>query len=191
MTQDSAIPFNRILRADRAVTDEAWIRAFLHRAPYGILATASEGQPFVNTNLFAYDETAQVIYLHTARQGRTRSNVEANGRVCFSVGEMGRLLPADTAMGFSVEYASVVVFGQASIIEDMEQARHALQLLLDKYAPHLRPGSDYRPITDEEIEITSVYRIQIDSWSGKKKEAPADFPGAYFYSGETTFRRES
>jgi len=28
---------------------------------------------------------------------------------------------------------------------------------------------------------TAVYRIAIDSWSGKKKEAAPDFPGAYDY----------
>jgi len=28
---------------------------------------------------------------------------------------------------------------------------------------------------------TSVFRIQISEWSGKKKEAPADFPGAFLF----------
>lgn len=168
-------------RADKAVEDEGWIRALLRRAPVGSLATVSDGQPFVNINLFVYDEQARAIYLHTAREGRTRSNVEQNERVCFAVSEMGRLLPADTALEFSVEYAGVVVFGRAGIVTDEHEARRALQLLLDKYAPHLRPGRDYRPITSEELARTSVYRIDIEEWSGKKNEKPADFPGAYFY----------
>jgi nitroimidazol reductase NimA-like FMN-containing flavoprotein (pyridoxamine 5'-phosphate oxidase superfamily) len=96
---------------------------------------------------------------------------------------MGRLLPASEALEFSVEYASVVVFGRAGIVEDFEEARIALQLLLDKYAPHLKPGQDYRPPIDEEIKRTSVFRIRIDSWSGKKKEVAPDFPGAYHYGG--------
>lgn len=152
----------------------------LHRASYGVLATAHEGQPFVNPNTFAYDEAANVIYLHTATEGRTRSNVEANPSVCFSVSEMGRLLPAVTALGFSVEYASVVVFGRATIVTDEAEARHGLQLLLDKYFPHLRPGEHYRPITADELARTAVYRIEIEAWSGKKKEVAADFPGAFY-----------
>lgn len=28
---------------------------------------------------------------------------------------------------------------------------------------------------------TAVFRIQIEQWSGKKKEVAADFPGAYLY----------
>jgi nitroimidazol reductase NimA-like FMN-containing flavoprotein (pyridoxamine 5'-phosphate oxidase superfamily) len=179
MTDDAK---SQIRRRDRAVEDEAWIRATLHHAPWGVLATSYEGQPYVNSNLFAFDEAVHAIYLHTAREGRTRTNVERDGRVCFTVGEMGRLLPADTALAFSVEYASVVVFGQATLVMGEVEARHGLQLLLDKYFPHLRPDRDYRPITDGELAQTAVYRIQIEAWSAKKKEAAADFPGAFLYN---------
>jgi nitroimidazol reductase NimA-like FMN-containing flavoprotein (pyridoxamine 5'-phosphate oxidase superfamily) len=132
-------------------------------------------------NVFVYDEAVHALYLHTARQGRTRSNVEGDERVCFSVAEMGRLLPASTAMHFSVEYAGVVVFGRARVVEDDVEAGHALQQLLDKYAPHLRPDRDYRGIQPEELAVTSVFRIDIDEWSGKQKVAPADHPGAFLY----------
>jgi nitroimidazol reductase NimA-like FMN-containing flavoprotein (pyridoxamine 5'-phosphate oxidase superfamily) len=170
-----------VRRQDRAVEDEAWIRAFLHRAPVGTLATVRNGQPFIHMNLFAYDEARHCLYLHTARQGRTPSNIEHNAAVCFSVMEMGRLLPADVALEFSVEYASLIVFGRASLVTDEAEAARGLQLLLDKYAPHLRPGQDYRPPIESEIKRTAVFRIDIDAWSGKKKEVTADFPGATWY----------
>jgi hypothetical protein len=168
-------------RPDRGVSDDAWIKDFLRRVPFGAVATVADGQPFVNTNHFVYDEASHALYFHTAGEGRTRTNVEADSRVCFSASEMGRLLPAKTALEMSVEYAGVVVFGRARIVSDPEEARRALQLLLDKYFPHLRPGRDYRPITDDELSRTSVFRIQISEWSGKNKEAPADFPGAFPY----------
>ncbi len=182
MTKDCANQsFSQIRRQDRAVTDETWIKDFLHRAPYGILATANAGQPFVNSNLFVYDEAAQAIYLHTARVGQTQTNVEANQRVCFSISEMGRLLPADVALDFSVEYAGVTVFGAATILTDEAEQTHALQMLLDKYFPHLHPGQDYRAITPEELGRTAVYKIDIEQWSGKQKKVEADFPGAFFH----------
>jgi nitroimidazol reductase NimA-like FMN-containing flavoprotein (pyridoxamine 5'-phosphate oxidase superfamily) len=174
-------PYTQIRREDRAVTDQAWIKAFLHRAPYGILATSHNGQPFINSNLFVYDEAANAIYLHTARLGRTPANIEANGRVCLSISEMGRLLPANVALEFSVEYAGVTVFGTAAILADEAEQTHALQMLLDKYFPHLRPGEDYRAITPEELRQTAAYRLDIEQWSGKQKQVEADFPGAFFY----------
>jgi nitroimidazol reductase NimA-like FMN-containing flavoprotein (pyridoxamine 5'-phosphate oxidase superfamily) len=181
-------PVNQARRKDRAIEDTAWIEAFLLRAPYGTLASAVDGQPFTNTNLFVYDPTARALYLHTAREGRTRTNLERNPLVCFSASEMGRLLPASEALEFSVEYAGVTVFGRAGVVEDAEEARRALQKLLDKYFPHLRPGPDYRPIQPEELARTAVYRIDIESWSAKQKKAALDFPGAFRFGdhdGET------
>jgi nitroimidazol reductase NimA-like FMN-containing flavoprotein (pyridoxamine 5'-phosphate oxidase superfamily) len=186
---DTTAPRTQMRRRDRAVTDEAWMKAFLHRAPIGILATVHDGQPFVNSNLFVYDEAEQVIYLHTARTGRTPANLEHEERICFTVYEMGRLLPAPTALSFSVEYASLVLFGRATCLREQKQASNALHLLLRKYAPHLQPGRDYRAVVPEELARTGVYRITIEEWSGKKKEAPADFPGAYFYSS-SVFRHD-
>ena len=161
---------------------ETWIQTFLHRAPYGVLATAYENQPFINSNLFVFDEAANVIYLHTAQQGRTRANVEKNERACFSVSEMGRLLPADVALEFSVEYAGVTVFGRVRVVTNQEEKTHGLQMLLDKYFPHLKPDEDYRSITVDELALSSVFRLEIESWSGKRKEAEDDFPGAFLYS---------
>jgi uncharacterized protein len=175
----ASLPRTQARRSDRAVNDEAWIKALLQRAPIGILATVYDGQPFLNSNLFVYDEAEHAIYMHTARLGRTRANLASDERICFSVYEMGRLLPADTALEFSVEYASVVVFGTAARISDEQQATDALHLLLRKYAPHLQPGQDYRGVVPEELVRTSVYRISIEEWAGKKKEVAADFPGAY------------
>lgn len=191
----AALPANAVRRADRAVDDERWIADFLARSPIGYLATVHDGQPFINSNLFVYDAAHDCIFMHTARTGRTQSNVSADERVCFTTTEMGRLLPAPEALEFSVEYSGVVVFGRASIVQERDQQRYGLQLLMDKYFPHLKPGEDYRPIMDEELARTTVYRIQIESWSGKRKRVEDDFPGAFFYphpaAAADTAERES
>lgn len=192
-------PPHRVLRRDRA-TDDGWIRAWLEEAPFGVLATVADGRPFLNPNLFVYDPAAHAIYLHTARVGRTRSNVEEGGDAAadpreaararerggadgapatFAAASMGRLLPADTALEFSVEYTSAICFGRMRVVEDDGEAERALQMLLDKYAPHLRPGEDYRPITPEELRRTTVYRLDVEAWSGKQKAAEPAFPGAF------------
>ncbi len=180
------IPFSKVRRQDRTVADEAWIREMLEKAPAGVLAMAVDGVPYLNTNLFVFDGAKNVIYLHTAAEGRTRASIATNPRVCFSVSEMGRLLPADRSKGMSVEYASVVAEGRAAVVEDKQEAEHALVLLLKKYFPHLTYANDYAPITPDELAETAVYRVEIESWNGKRKQAAADFPGAYEYGNRQT-----
>jgi nitroimidazol reductase NimA-like FMN-containing flavoprotein (pyridoxamine 5'-phosphate oxidase superfamily) len=100
------------------------------------------------------------------------TNVRQNSRICLEVDWHGRWLPAKTALAFSVEYTGVVVFGRAHLLEDSAEKERALQGLLDKYFPDLKPGVDYRPITPEELAKTAVFAVEIEAWSGKRKVAP-------------------
>jgi nitroimidazol reductase NimA-like FMN-containing flavoprotein (pyridoxamine 5'-phosphate oxidase superfamily) len=177
---EQPVPINQPLRKDRS-KDDAWIRAALERMPFGMLATENEGQPFIKPTTFAYDQAENAIYIHGALAGRMRANIELNPRVCFCIAEMGRLLPADTAMEVGVEYASAVVFGSMEEVTDQAQATHGLQLLLERYFSYMKAGVDYREVQPEEVDVTAVYRIRIDSWSGKETHASADFPGAFYF----------
>ena len=174
-------PYAAVRRKDRAIDDDAWIVELLRRAPMAQLATVHDGQPFINSNLFAYDEAAHVVYMHTASAGRTRSNVEADERACVSISEMGRLLPSREALSMSVEYGGVAIFGRACVVSNDAEKERGLRLILDKYFPHLEYGVDYRAITSDELARTSVYRIEIDAWSGKRKQAEDGFAGAFRY----------
>ncbi len=174
------VPINQPLRKDRA-KDAEWIKAFLKRVPFGMIATEFEGQPFIKPSVFVYDEGTNFIYIHGALVGRMRTNLETNPRISFCIAEMGRLLPADTAMEVGVEYASVVVYGTIEVLSDSDQARFGLQLLLDRFFPDMKPGVDYREILPQELDMTSVYRIRIESWSGKEERAKENFPGAFTY----------
>jgi hypothetical protein len=71
-------------------------------------------------------------------------------------------------------------FGACLLVEDLAMIE-ALQMIMDKYAPHLHPGVDYPAITPDELHGTAVLRIEILGWSGKREQVPADFPGAYEY----------
>lgn len=173
-----------VTRQDRAIYEDGWIVDFLAQAGMGTIATAREGQPYQSTLLFVYEAASHAIFFHTARRGRVWENLQADPRVCFTATKMGRLLPAATALNFSVEYTSVVAFGPARLIEDPAEAERVLQLLLDKYFPHLHPGADYRPIIEVELSATAVYRMDVEEWSGKRKAVGEEFPGAFRWGEE-------
>lgn len=197
-------PEHRHPRREDRSKDEGWIQAFLTQGEAGVFSAVLEGRPFALPRVFAYDASRQAVYVHGAFGGETGKVLaqggapegvpggppgEAPGGVpgrfpggvpmILTVFEMGRLLPAEEAGEFGVEYASVVVTGRAVEVTDPEEVEHGLTLLMEKYAPHLRPGEDYRPVTPEEVARTAVIRLDIESWSGKAKTAAADFPGAY------------
>ncbi len=148
--------------------DDDWIRAFLRQAKVGHIATARDGQPFLNPSTFWYDEANHQIVFHSNLAGRVRSNIESNPKVCLEASELGKLLPSNIALEFSLQYRSVIVFGTARILEDPIEKRAALYGLIHKYFPAMTAGKEYREITDKELARTSVYAIVIESWSGKE-----------------------
>lgn len=148
--------------------DEAWIRTFLRAAQVGHAASVWDDQPFVTPTSFWYDEANHRIVFHSNIAGRMRANLERNPKVCFEASEMGRLLPSNIALEFSLQYRSVMVFGTTRILESEEEKRAALYGLIRKYFPTMEAGREYRPITDKELKRTSVYELKIESWSGKE-----------------------
>lgn len=74
-----------------------------------------------------------------------------------------------------------MVFGSVRILEDTEEKRAALYGLIAKYFPSMQPGREFRPIADKELARTSVFALEIESWSGKESWQPqaemiADWP---------------
>jgi uncharacterized protein len=148
--------------------DDEWIRLFLRAAKVGHIASARDGQPFLNPTTFWFDEDHHQIVFHSNITGRVRSNLESNPRVCFEASELGKMLPANVALEFSLQFRGVVVFGKARLITDAEEARRVLYGLIHKYFPAMTAGKEFREITDKELKRTSIYAIQIEEWSGKE-----------------------
>jgi uncharacterized protein len=61
-----------------------------------------------------------------------------------------------------------VAFGRLSLLLALDEKRRALYGLIEKYFPGMVPGEQYRPITDVELKQTAVYKMVIDTWSGKR-----------------------
>ena len=155
-------------RLPEYVRDDDWIRAFLHEARVGHIASVRDGQPFLNPSTFWFDEANHQIVFHSNLAGRIRSNIESNPQVCFEASELGKMLPSNVALEFSLQFRSVVVFGTARLISNSAEARRVLYGLLHKYFPQMMPGKEFREITDRELARTSIYAIQIEEWSGKE-----------------------
>ena len=166
---------------ENRVEDDAWIEALLATASHAVLATTHDDQPFVTPVLFVYLQAQKAVCFHGARTGRLRANLYYNPRVAINVTEFGRILSHEEASEFNLEYRSVTAFGTAALVEDENEARRILEQLFIKYAPQLAPGKDFQPIQAEELLSTAVYKIAIDTWTGKQQGYTAEYLDAFEY----------
>ena len=171
MTRDYSLdrdePADRQRRPEYARDDE-WIRGFLRGGQVAHIGSRWDEQPFVTPTSYYFDEPGHRLIFHSNISGRLRANIERHERVCAEVSQMGKLLPSNVALEFSLQYRSVVVFGTAHVVAAAAEQAEMLHLLIAKYFDGLRAGEGYRGATDKELKRTSVYALQIESWSGKE-----------------------
>jgi hypothetical protein len=155
-------------RRPNYVREDGWIRALLHRGQVAHIGTRWDDQPFVAPTNFWFDEAAHRLIFHSNIVGRLRANIERHARISAEVSEMGRLLPSNVALEFSLQYRSVMLFGEASVVSDVDEQRQVLHALISKYFPDMVAGREYRAVTNKELKRTTVYALHIETWSGKE-----------------------
>ncbi|MFC5277698.1 pyridoxamine 5'-phosphate oxidase family protein [Halorubrum rubrum] len=165
----------------KAIDDPEWIPEFLADQETGVLGLVDDDTPHLVTQLFVYDSEAGAIYLHGAQGGRAHDLVEEGDgpRASFTTSEKGRYVPADEPVNFTVEYSSVVAYGTVDFVTERPAKRRVLERFMEKFAPQLTPGEDYEEMAAESIDRTAVYRLDVDSWSGKEGWKEPDHPDAY------------
>lgn len=148
-------------RGDRELSREEAYR-ILAEGEYGVLSTVSaDGQPYGTPISFCIVDGS--IYFHSAREGHKLENISANSKVSFCVVGRTQVEPEK----FGTKYESTIVFGTVTEVSGSEK-RGALVDLIQKYSSeHLSKGMKY---IDASGGDTRVYRISIESISGKSKK---------------------
>ncbi|NUK29534.1 pyridoxamine 5'-phosphate oxidase family protein [Parageobacillus sp. VR-IP] len=164
--------------------DEQKINRFLQEALTGFLGLADGGEPYVVPLNFVWWNGC--VYVHGAEEGRKIDIIQRNPRVCFTVSEhigtMVHPVPAKT----STAYMSVMLFGKAEIVSDLDEATDALRQLLGKYVP----GYFHRPLSQQHVasyrssmgSVAVVIKIIPDLITAKEKPLEED---RRFYKGRT------
>ena len=160
--------------SSRAVTDDETIRRILERQPWGVLAMVDGDEPLATPLLYVYDPDAHAIDVHVSPAGRTATVASDGSRGAFTAASMGATIPAWEAGEFDTEYESVVAHGPVRIVEESDVEREILARLMAKYAPDSTPEKDYRAITDDEVRRTTLLRLDIGDWSGKRNVSDPD-----------------
>ena len=156
-------------RRERGSYDRAVIDAILDEALIAHLGIVGrDGQPLVIPTLHA--RRGDLVYLHGSVAGRTLKRLAAGAPACLTVSLIDGLVLARSAMHHSANYRSVMLLGQAAIVEGREQKLAAFQTIVE----HIVPGRwrDVRAPSDNELKATAVLAMPIDEASAKVRVGP-------------------
>lgn len=147
-------------RKDKEINDVAVINEILSRATVCRLGLCENNQPYVIPLCFGYTDDA--LYFHCASHGKKLGILRKNNNVCFEVDIDCEIIKADQACDWGMKYKSVIGFGKAVFIEDVELKRKGLDVIMQQYSAG---AFEY---SEDAIKNIVVIKVEIESMTGKE-----------------------
>lgn len=146
-------------RQDRKVQPQDAL-AWVQQSEYCILATCdNEGVPYGVPVSPVLEQNH--VYFHCAPTGRKLENLKQQPQVCMTF-----VAKAQTdGAAFTTRYESVIVEGNASLVTDETEKRHALELLCVRYTAHTT--EEIAQYITKYFAQTMVVKVEITQLCGK------------------------
>lgn len=158
-------------RKKRQVTDLVVIKEFIEASQVLRIAINGEEYPYVVPVNFGYEwiEEQLILYVHGANVGKKVSMIEKNPKVAIEMDGSHQLIKGNmNAASYSYAYQSLIGFGKAEVIEDLEEKRQALHLLM----AHAAKDHPFDEIPEKMLQRTGVIKIIVDTYTMKENIHP-------------------
>lgn len=154
-------------RTDKEISDKVLISQIIDNSQVCRLGLAMGNTPYILPVSFGYDGTA--IYFHTAKEGRKIVFLAANNRVCFEFEHGVQVIRHDSnPCKWTFSFQSVIGYGTVLELTESPEKIEGLNHIMKHYS-----GRGW-PISANETEDIRVWRIAIESLSGKQSKDKFD-----------------
>ena len=127
-----------------------------------------DGYPYVTPT--AYWRSGGRVYWHGSSASKMLRHLKSGPRVCFTVALMDGLVLARSGFHTSVNYRSVMAFGNAEVIDGEAEKLSALEDMMERIVPGRWPG--LKPPTKQEIKATTVVSLKLEEVAAKIRRGP-------------------
>jgi nitroimidazol reductase NimA-like FMN-containing flavoprotein (pyridoxamine 5'-phosphate oxidase superfamily) len=155
--------FPEMRRKDRMLSTDAALQ-IIQNNRLGYLGMLSPtGYPYVVPMNYAFQN--DTFYLHCAKEGHKIESLRNHPEVCFTVVGEWQIIPEHTTTAFE----SVIAFGQACFIDNPDEKKAALNLLLKQCGVQAPLEDSCEPSV---FERTAIIAIKIEHLTGKRRLNP-------------------
>lgn len=151
------------------------------------VAFAVDGQPYVLPMTYHYE--VGMVYLHGAPASRLQQSLRAGIPVAIEVTLLDGLVASRDAKSHSANYRSVVIFGRAEVIADLEEKRRIFERMTERFFAGREAGRDYAHASVKDLRGVELLAVRIEEMSAKARNGPArgDHDADDEYGGYSTF----
>ena len=147
-------------RKEKEISDIDEIESIIRKSLVCRLGLADDGSPYIVPLCFGYKDNS--LYFHSAKEGRKIEILKRNNDVCFEFDDNLEVQTGKAACAWGMKYRSVIGYGTATLIEDPEEKRKALDVIMAQYADG---AFEY---SEKAFGKVLVIKVEIESMTGKK-----------------------
>ena len=147
-------------KKEKEITEKSEIEAVIQKATVCRIGMSDNNIPYIVPMCFGYQEDA--IYVHGSLKGKKTDILKKNQNVCFEFDINTEVVEGEKACKWSMKYKSVIGFGKAIFLNELDDKRKALNIIMNQYSD--RPFD----FLEKAISETSVIKIEIESMTGKQ-----------------------
>ena len=150
------------------ITDPERIRRILDAGKVLHLGLAVDNEPYVVPMNYGYvlEDGRLVLYLHSAVRGKKLDMLRANPKVSFSIDCDRMPFEGRVPCQYGLVYSSVMGRGKATLVEDVEEKKQAMTILMKT-----QTGKDFS-FEDRLVSIVAVIRIDVEDYTAKHRPLP-------------------
>jgi uncharacterized protein len=151
-------------RKDREVTEVEDILGIMEKCDVCRIGLCDDNKPYVVPLNFGYEyqNGGLTLFFHCATEGRKLDILQKNNNACFEMDCSHRLVAADSACNFSMEFESVMGSGKIEILTDEKEKTAGLQVIMAHYA-----GQKTFQF-GEKVKTIHVLKMPVDAVSSKR-----------------------
>ena len=163
----------------RGQYDRGTIYRILDDALIGHVGFIADGLPHVIPMVIA--RRGDELLIHGSAASRLTRRLTVGVDVCVSVTHLDGVVVSRSAFDSSMNYRSVVIFGRARPVTDLEDKVEALRTVVE----HVLPGrwQEARPPADKELRAIKVLSLPLTEASAKVRSGPPQDDEADLESG--------
>ncbi len=150
-------------RSDREIKNAEEMDAIIRSQKFMTIAMCSGNEPYLVTLSFGYDKEHNCLYFHCATDGKKLAILKKNPAVWGQIVQDRGYLEGEC----SHAYSSVEFRGVVTILDDIDEKRRALLLMIDQLDTDPAPVRE-RLVIGKDLGKVVVGRIDIKAISGKK-----------------------
>lgn len=151
-------------RKDRELSKEEAID-IIKKCDVCRIGLVDEDKPYVVPMNFGYtyEDEKLCLYFHCASEGRKLDLINKNNKICFEMDCSHKLITADIACNYTMEFESVIGSGVINVITEKDHKLAALNYIMRKYSDDISFSYD-----EKYVNIITILKLSVDEFTGKR-----------------------